>query len=228
MSDARARRDAVLAGYRDDEAAARTLLTHESGSVRASALGALARGKNLGDGDLQVSLADADPIVRRRSCALAATRTTIDLRPLLGDIDASVVEVAAWAIGEQGRNDAVEELTEIVYKHENALCREAAVAALGTIGDEAGLPAILHATTDKPAIRRRAIIALAPFDGEEVQTQLQNALEDRDWQVRQAAEALLEINNGPDTDENSPNESSPSEESPAGAPHPDEEWPFGS
>ena len=41
--------------------------------------------------------------------------------------------------------------------------REAAVAALGAIGDDRGLDAILAATGDKPAIRRRAVLALAPF-----------------------------------------------------------------
>jgi HEAT repeat protein len=55
----------------------------------------------------------------------------------------------------------------------------------------AGLPAILRATGDRPAIRRRAVLALAPFDGPEVTAALRRALEDRDWQVRQAAEDLL-------------------------------------
>ncbi|MDQ4067891.1 MAG: HEAT repeat domain-containing protein, partial [Actinomycetota bacterium] len=74
--------------------------------------------------------------------------------------------------------------------HHDPLCREAAVAALGAIGDEGGLPAILAATGDKPAVRRRAVIALAPFQGPEVDAALERALEDRDWQVRQAAEDL--------------------------------------
>jgi HEAT repeat protein len=69
--------------------------------------------------------------------------------------------------------------------------REAAVAALGAIGDERGLPAILHGCSDKPAIRRRAVLALAPFDGPDVDAALKSALDDRDWQVRQAAEDLL-------------------------------------
>ena len=43
------------------------------------------------------------------------------------------------------------------------LVRESSVAALGAIGDDRGLDAILGATTDKPAIRRRAVLALAPF-----------------------------------------------------------------
>ena len=73
-------------------------------------------------------------------------------------------------------------------EHEDPLCREAAVAALGAIGDPGGLPAILAATTDRPAVRRRAVLALAPFDGPEVDAALARALEDRDWQVRQAAE----------------------------------------
>ena len=76
--------------------------------------------------------------------------------------------------------------------HADPLCREAAVAALGALGDERGLPAILAATADKPAVRRRAVIALAPFDGPEVEAALRRALTDRDRQVRQAAEDLLE------------------------------------
>jgi HEAT repeat protein len=49
----------------------------------------------------------------------------------------------------------------------------------------------LSACQDKPAIRRRAVLALAPFDSPEVELALKAALEDRDWQVRQAAEDLL-------------------------------------
>ena len=47
------------------------------------------------------------------------------------------------------------------------------MAALGAIGDPAGLAAILAATDDKPAVRRRAVIALAPFEGAEVDAALQ-------------------------------------------------------
>jgi HEAT repeat protein len=72
------------------------------------------------------------------------------------------------------------------------LAREAAVAALGALGDPAGLPAVLAGCNDKPAVRRRAVLALAPFDGPEVDAALRAALDDRDWQVRQAAEDLLE------------------------------------
>ena len=51
--------------------------------------------------------------------------------------------------------------------------------------------AILAATADKATVRRRAVIALAPFEGPEVDAALERARDDRDWQVRQAAEDLL-------------------------------------
>ena len=46
---------------------------------------------------------------------------------------------------------------------EDPLVRESAVAALGAIGDDRGLDAILAGTADRPAVRRRAVLALAPF-----------------------------------------------------------------
>ena len=51
-------------------------------------------------------------------------------------------------------------------------------------------PRCCAATEDKPAVRRRAVLALAPFEGDDVDAALQRALADRDWQVRQAAEDL--------------------------------------
>ena len=103
-----------------------------------------------------------------------------------------MVEAAAWAAGEQETNDdgIVERLVQLATDADDPLVREAAVAALGAIGDERGLPAILAGCADKPAIRRRAVLALAPFEGPEVDAALTAALEDRDWQVRQAAEDL--------------------------------------
>ena len=117
----------------------------------------------------------------------------VTLLGLLDDPDPSVVEVAAWACGERSpaEHGAVARLVGLTTGHEDALVREAAVAALGAIGDVQGLPAILSATTDKATVRRRAVLALAPFDGPEVTAALERARGDRDWQVRQAAEDLL-------------------------------------
>ena len=49
---------------------------------------------------------------------------------------------------------------------------------------------MLAACADRPAVRRRAVLALAAFDGPEVEAALAAALEDPDWQTRQAAEDL--------------------------------------
>lgn len=184
---------AAVAGHVGDEAAARALLGAGRASVRATALGALERMGRLDDATLIAALADDDPVVRRRAVALAVGRRALDLVPVLSDPDPDVVEQAAWACGERVPPEpgAVAALSALAGGHDDALVREAAVAALGALGDPDGLPAILAATTDKPAVRRRAILALAPFEGPEVDDALRRALDDRDWQVRQAAEDLL-------------------------------------
>jgi HEAT repeat protein len=104
--------------------------------------------------------------------------------------DPAVVEAAAWACGEREPPEAgvVAALATVTTGHDDPLCREAAVAALGAIGDPRGLEAVLAATRDRPAVRRRAVLALAPFDGPRVDAALERARSDRDWQVRQAAE----------------------------------------
>lgn len=186
------RRAAALAGHTGDATAARALLADPDPGVRATALGALGRLAQVGVADVALALTDPSPEVRRRACQVAVGLVEVDLTPLLGDRDPGVVEVAAWALGERedAGGEVVDRLTAVATGHEDPLCREAAVAALGAIGDEAGLAAILAATRDKPAIRRRAVIALAPFSGPEVDAALARALKDRDWQVRQAAEDL--------------------------------------
>lgn len=138
---------------------------------------------------IATALADRAPIVRRRALTVAVS-TGVDLRPLLRDPDATVAEQAAWALGEREDVDAVDALVDAAA-HADALVREAAVAALGALQDPRGLPAILAAMGDKPAIRRRAVLALAPFDGPEVDAALARAKEDRDWQVRDAADVVL-------------------------------------
>ena len=187
------RRAVAIAGHQHDEAAARAARADADPKTRATALGALARMDRLTDADLTEALADPAPAVRRRAAELASPHRGVNLTPLLKDRDPLVVEAACWALGERGEGQGkglVAALSETATGHRDALCREAAVAALGAIGDPAGLPAILAATQDKPAVRRRAVLALAPFDGHEVTKALERARDDRDWQVRQAAEDL--------------------------------------
>jgi HEAT repeat protein len=180
----------VVAGHTGDTATARAGLDSPDPGVRASALGALERCGALDDATLIDRFTDPHPAVRRRAAELAAGRRGIDLAGLLADPDTAVVEMACWACGEHEDPTAVPTLAALATTHDDALVREAAVAALGAIGDDGGLPAILAACQDKPAVRRRAVLALAPFDGPDVDAALAAAARDKDWQVRQAAEDL--------------------------------------
>jgi len=147
----------------------------------------------------RVAARDADPNVRRRAAELApALRGNASagvLLALLADTQPLVAEAAAFALGEHpsATPRVITALSRAATGHADALVREAAVAALGAIGDASALPAVLAACDDKPAVRRRAVLALAAFEGREVDARLRQALEDRDWQTRTAAEQLLQM-----------------------------------
>jgi hypothetical protein len=192
------------AGGAIDERATAALLD-ESPRVRSAAIGALVRaGSDAAAAAAWPSaIEDSSPTVRRRAAELAPallerdaadTAMVTELVARLGDDDTTVLEAAAYALGELGvvaiDGGAVGALAATVTTHTDALAREAAVAALGALGDPAGLPAVLTACGDKATVRRRAVLALAPFEGPDVDAALTAALEDRDWQVRQAAEDL--------------------------------------
>ncbi len=192
MTPRERRRQVVVAGHRGEVDVIVAHLADDDAGVREAALGALARTGSLTDAHVRATFGDPAPVVRRRAASLAATRPGIDLLPLLDDADVSVVEVAAWACGEQEQvaEATLDRLIALATGADDALVRESAAAALGAIGDPRGLPAILIAVDDKPNVRRRAVLALAPFDGPEVDAAIDKALNDRDWQVRQAAEDL--------------------------------------
>ena len=144
---------------------------------------------------------DAAPGVRGRgSRSVLPTAVT----GALGDPDPLVVVGAAWFLGERRHRPALPALVATATGHGDTRCREAAVAALGAIGDPAGLPAVLGALADKPTVRRRATVALAGFDDPRVEPALRAAAEDRDWQVRQAAEELLDVAATPRVPDGSP------------------------
>lgn len=191
----------------DDERTARAALDDPDPRVRAAAAGALVRAGSpsaLGDHWSRATF-DAHVIVRRRAAELsplvvqrsrgAGRRVRVEPRlvELLAD-DPEVAETAAWALGETAPDaddpGVVSALAVAARTHADALVREAAVAALGAIGDPRGLDAVLAACEDTIAIRRRAVLALAPFTGPTVDAALARAQADRDWQVRQAAEDL--------------------------------------
>ncbi|HRW38523.1 MAG: HEAT repeat domain-containing protein [Acidimicrobiales bacterium] len=192
------RRRVLVAGHSGDEATVRAHVGDPDAAVRSAVLSSLHRLGALAADDLRAGLADAEASVRRRALEVVAALTgggpaeEVAIVALLDDADPTVVETAAWASGERDPAEpgAVDRLAHLAVEADDALVREAAVAALGSLGDPAGLPAILHGTTDKATVRRRAVLALAPFEGDEVDAALARALDDRDWQVRQAAEDL--------------------------------------
>jgi HEAT repeat protein len=200
------RRTAAIAGHRADEAAARRALGGGDDKAVASALGALARMGAVTADDLTGALAADAPGVRRRAAELSASAWAgdgeLDDRLLLAllDEDPLVVEAACFALGERrGKMDprrghgVVGAVGELIAGHPQPHVREAAVAALGAMGDAEGLPAVLAALGDRPTVRRRAAVALAAFDGDEAEAALRRCLQDRDWQVRQVAETLLDL-----------------------------------
>jgi len=185
--------EVIAAGFSGDTTLALSALTHEDGLIRASALRALARIGTLTADVLSPFITDLDIETRRTAVELAAPFPTVEVHQCLDDSDVFVAEMAAWCLGERtpASDIEIETLIDRTTSHKEPVVREACAAALGSLGDERGLPAILVACSDKPAVRRRAILALAPFEGEEVEAALQHALEDKDWQVRQNAEDLL-------------------------------------
>lgn len=204
------RREAAAAGHAGDAAKARSYLHDDDPMVRSSALRALQRAGDLAAVELAAALEDPAAAVRMTALELSAGRDDIAAAAVadrLLDDDRRVVEAAAWACGEKVSADrdaspdpaaagspetaaVVSALVRVARSHEDPLCRESAIAALGAISDPAGLPAILAGLDDKPEIRRRAVIALAPFDGPEVDAALLGASTDRDKQVRAAAAEL--------------------------------------
>lgn len=196
----------VLAGHTGEIAIVRGHIHDLDASVRSAAVSALARLGELTGDDLLRALNDIG--TARRAIELAASaalgNTAVDDRLVSyangGNDD--LAELAVWALGERWQErgddsrctDVLDALERLARHHDDALVREAAVASLGAIGAERSVPIIIAAASDKATVRRRAVIALAPFDGPEVEAALLSAKNDRDWQVRQAAEDLLAPN----------------------------------
>ncbi len=166
--------------------------------VQAAALGALARSGALTTDDVVRALTSTHVEVRRRATDAARAVRGAGSRSILvaamigalGDADALVVVQAAWFLAERRSRPAVAALMATATEHDDVRAREGAVAALGAIGDPSGLPAVLAALDDKPTVRRRATVALAGFDDPRVDEALLRSAQDRDWQVRQAADEL--------------------------------------
>jgi HEAT repeat protein len=203
-ASARRRRQVIVAGHAGQIERARRGLGDRSPDVQAAAIGALSRAGSLTVADIATALSTDSAPLRRAAVesALAVrgpgSRSTLHvlMTSALDDPDPLVVVGAAWFLAERRLRSAVAPLAAVATGHDDVRCREAAVAALGAIGDPLGLPAVLHALDDKATIRRRATVALAGFDDPRVDPALRRAAADRDWQVRQAADELLEDGGG--------------------------------
>ena len=137
------------------------------------------------------------PRSRRGIRASTSDRCSADPEP-------SVVEVAAWACGEhearRRRRARGADLARHRGRGRRATCWSGSprsppsARSATTAGSTRSWPA----TDDRPAVRRRAVLALAPFldpghpRAAEVTAALDRARTDRDWQVRQAAEDLTD------------------------------------
>ncbi len=149
--------------------------------------------------------ADRDPRVRREAAEIAGTDTTLGectieqlSRQVGSDIDPACREAAAFAIGECGSPDEGRCLFGLIKNDDSSIAREAMFAAIGAIAvrhpgelDDDIDTVVRHSRHDKPAVRRRCIVALTAFDLDEARQAMLDALSDRDRYVRQTAEWIL-------------------------------------
>jgi HEAT repeat protein len=138
---------------------------------------------------------DADPSLRAAaaeklgSCGSEALET---LSRLEYDPDPTVRECLATAYGEIDSADTVAWLSFAARDDSDRHVKEAATAALGAIGNNAGLETLLLLINDgPPQVRRRAIAAITVFDDERVEPAIRLAALDRNPGVREAAEMVV-------------------------------------
>ena len=189
----------LRAGFDDDGADDSFILTALGDSEPRHRVLALRSGTRRGimsTTALMGALGDESVEVRREALSLLAYEPGLSnelldrVRIALDDEDALVVDAAIFALGEHLDARSVDRLADIARHHDDARCRESAVAALGVLGDDRGRAAILEALDDKPPVRRRAIVALSNFEGPDIDEALAAAANDRDWQVRAAVDQL--------------------------------------
>jgi HEAT repeat protein len=154
---------------------------------------------------LRRAMHDADATVRREAVEQAGRHTIEDgditdraLDMLSNDPDILCREAAAFALGEiaagsgTGADHIAMSVAERLQTEREPLVREAIAAALGAIGEPRTLNVVIGLTQgEKPAVRRRAVVALAAFEAPAAAAAMQAALCDRDKYVREAAEWLL-------------------------------------
>jgi len=103
-----------------------------------------------------------------------------------------VREAVATAYGELGDASSIEWLTDAATNDPDRTVKEAAVAALGAIGDDVAIDALLaFILSGPPQVRRRAIAAITVFDDPRIEPAIKRAAFDRNPGVREAAEMVV-------------------------------------
>ena len=189
----------IEAGHSSDAASLAVLEAARTSSnpvLRRHALVGLEARSALSESHIIEAISDLDAENRSRALRAAGRSDTPSprlveaLSAATADPEDFVAVAAIRSIADLVILDALNLLISLVGDHADAMVREEAVAALGALGDERGLPSILNACGDKPAVRRRCVVALGAFEGDEVEAALALLHEDRDWQVRQAVAML--------------------------------------
>ena len=191
--------DRTGAAGRDDLERA---LADEHPAVRMAALELAAGRPEIPAASVAAGLEDPDPRVvevAAWACGeLGSDAGGADLSAdLVGDVSGGDCGELGSDAGGADLSGVISALASVAAGHVDALCRESAVAALGSLAHPSGLPAVVAGLDDKPAVRRRAVIALAAFDGPDADAALDRARSDRDRQVREAVEEMLGLGPSP-------------------------------
>lgn len=187
----------VLAGYTQNATQIDEGLINTNGRIRSAAIRAAVRAQMISDAKLESFLTDQSAEVRITVVNASITRPGIKIHERLHlEEEPLVYEALIFTLGERKERSSHDELCRIALSHSDALCREAAVAALANLEMEASLDTLIQAANDRPPIRRRVAIALAYFDNPVATQCLERLAKDRDWQTRKIANDLLDIERG--------------------------------
>ena len=135
----------------------------------------------------------------RKELAESARLESASREALLGALrvpEREVLQAAVLALGQIGRNEDAPRVA-VCLRHDTALVREAAAAALGKMGAAASeeIRRVLHAGDDRT--RALAALAAAQSGSAEVLGLLAEAFQDRDPEVRRTAIAALSVIQAP-------------------------------
>jgi len=153
-------------------------------------MGADAAIRDLGHREVRVRVSAAEALGR---CGQdEADRARAALMPYLDDASPDVRYMVALSLGRLGAQEAVDPLMELVRGDAEIMPRQAAVAALGEIGDARATEVLLEALVDElPDLRFQATSALTQVNPTAAALPLRRVLGDADAEVRASAAAAL-------------------------------------